>query len=423
MRPLRFFSFSQRVGKDITDLLTGSIIMYSRKENREIFLTCFFKTAAAIFFFFIKLQILLLYANFAAMENNRTTLLNSLHMMTHSAATAALWVLVFTLALLFSSCGGGNEFRINGEIENFGTGNLRLVFYSRDAVRSVTATAVDGKFMAISHSPRPTVVRFYNSPGKLIGSVIIENGQTVEVKFDAADPTAMTVSGNRESERLAQFLKENSQAIKNNDTPAINSAVEEIVEKNPKWMLSGMLMTDYYDSRPDPQKALAMIASMQPEVVRDMQLAPLRQQILPLALSVDSLSIPAITLFTQDDTLRTFSTSDNTNTLLMFTKAEHRESDSINDALTDLTSPESTRTIAIIDISADPDTAAWHKSIGGLSFTSPSLTHTWSLSPATITGIEPIPLSSYPWFILTDSTGTPLYSGPSISAVRNLIDD
>lgn len=359
------------------------------------------------------------------MKNNRTTLLNSLHMMTHSAASATLWVLVFTLGLLLGACGAGSEFRINGEIENFGTGNLRLVFYSRDAVRSVTATAVDGKFMAISYSPKPTVVRIYNSPGKLIGRLIIENGQTVEVKFDAADPTVMTVSGNRESERLARFLNENSKAIKDNDTAALNAAIEEIVEKNPKWMLSGMLITDFYDSRPDPQKALAMMATLQPEVVRDMQLTPLRMQIMPLAVSVDSISIPDITLFTLDDSLQTFSTADNDNTLLMFTKAEQRQSDSITDALTAITSSSSSssRTIAVIDISADPDTAAWHKSVSELSFTSPSLTHAWSLSPATIPGLAPIPLSSYPWFILTDSTGTPLYSGPSISVVRNLLAD
>ncbi len=359
------------------------------------------------------------------MENNRTTLLNSLHMMTHSAASAVLWVLVLTTGLLCTACGGGSEFRITGEIENFGTGNLRLIFYSHDAVRSVTATAVDGKFMAVSTSPKPTVVRIYNSTGKLIGSLIIENGQTVEVKFDTADPTAMTVSGSRESERLAQFLEENSQAILNNDTATLNDAIEKIVEQNPKSMLSGMLMTDFYDPRQDPQKALAMIATLHPEVVRDMQLSPLRQQIMPIAMSIDSISIPHITLFTQDDSLRTFSTADNTNTLMMFTKAEHRATDSISDAITDIisSSSSSNRTIAVIDISADADTTSWHKSVSELNLSNPSVTHAWSLSPATIPELAPIPLSSYPWFILTDSTGKPLYSGPSVSVVRTFFAD
>lgn len=357
------------------------------------------------------------------MNNYRSTLLNSLHMITHSAVSAALWVLVLAASMLLQACGGGTEFRINGEIDNFGTGNLRLIFYSYDAVRSVTATAVDGKFMALSRTQKPTVIRIYTSAGKLVGRLVIDNGQTVDVKFDITDPTVMKVSGNRDSERLADFLKENADAIKNGDTSSLNAAVEKIVEKNPKWMLSGLLMTDFYDTRVDPQKALAIMTAIEPAVVRDMQLTPLRQQLMPLVVPFDSIAIPTLTLFTQADTIRTFSMADNTNTLLMFTTAEQRENDTIVGQLAYITKPSASRTIGVIDISADPDTTVWHLSVDSLSFKSPALTHAWSLSPATIPELSPLTIRTYPWFILTDSTGTPLYSGPSISAIRPLLAD
>ena len=360
------------------------------------------------------------YAIFAEM-NNKQILLNSLHMKTHRVVKAALWVLVFITAILNQACGSDTEFRINGIIDNFGTGNLRLVYYSRDAVQSVTATAIDGKFMALARTGKPTVIRVYTSAGKLLGRIIIDNGQTVDIRLNATDPTDMTAEGNNDSKRLAEFLKNNAVAIKNHDTKTLNLAIGQIVQKNPKWVLSSLLMSDFYQYADNPHEALKLIASLDPDIARNTGVMPVRDMLLPMSHPMDSLHIDTLRIFTSDNKLSTIRTNRYGNTLLMFTDKDIRKSDSIKSALSILYRKNK---LGIVDISADMDTAVWHNSIRELPEKVPeNLTRAWSISPYTLPELTDIPVPSLPWFILTDSTGTLIYRGKSISRVRSILMD
>ncbi len=385
--------------------------MYPGKGGREIFLT---------FLLYRYLPVSADYAIFAEM-NNKQILLNSLHMKTHRVVKAALWVLVFITAILNQACGSDTEFRINGIIDNFGTGNLRLVYYSRDAVQSVTATAIDGKFMALARTGKPTVIRVYTSAGKLLGRIIIDNGQTVDIRLNATDPTDMTAEGNNDSKRLAEFLKNNAVAIKNHDTKTLNLAIGQIVQKNPKWVLSSLLMSDFYQYADNPHEALKLIASLDPDIARNTGVMPVRDMLLPMSHPMDSLHIDTLRIFTSDNKLSTIRTNRYGNTLLMFTDKDIRKSDSIKSALSILYRKNK---LGIVDISADMDTAVWHNSIRELPEKDPeNLTRAWSISPYTLPELTDIPVPSLPWFILTDSTGTLIYRGKSISRVRSILMD
>ena len=352
--------------------------------------------------------------------NDIQTLLNSLHMKTHRVTKAALWVLVFTVAILTQACGGDSEFRINGIIDNFGTGNLKLVYYSKDAVQSVTATAIDGKFMALARTGKPTVIRVYTSAGKLLGRIIIDNGQTLNVGLNATDPTDMTADGNSDSKRLAEFLKNNAAAIKKHDTRALNLAIAEIVRKHPEWTLSALLMNDFYQSADDPHEALKLMASLDPDVARNTGISSLRDMLLPLSHPLDSLKIDSLRIFTSADTLSTIRTTGRRNTLLMFTDSGIRKHDSITSSLSIISRDKN---LGIVDISADKDTAAWHESLRELSENDPAnITRAWAISPYNLPELTDIPVPTLPWFILTDSTGTLVYRGSSISRVRSILD-
>ena len=105
----------------------------------------------------------------------------------------------------------------------------------------------------------------------------------------------------------------------------------------------------------------------------------------------------------------------------MFTDKDIRKSDSIKSALSILYRKNK---LGIVDISADMDTAVWHNSIRELPEKDPeNLTRAWSISPYTLPELTDIPVPSLPWFILTDSTGTLIYRGKSISRVRSMLMD
>lgn len=397
--------------------------MYPGKGGREIFLTFLFNGNLPHDFVIFSASDYC--GNHAIMLNlpvmNRyRTLLNSLHMKTHRAAAAALWVLVLMtaapLAIITASCGTDSEFRINGIIDGFGTGNLRLVYYSRDAVQSVTATAVDGKFMALARTDRPALVRVYNSAGKLLGRLIVKGGETIDVTFNATDPAAMKVSGNTESERLADFLKTNADAIRKNDTEAVNAAVETVVQKNPKWILSGLLMTDFYNPRGNEREALRLMALLDPSVARAVEMSTVRDMLLPLSVPVDSIALDPVRLFGTADSLETISFTGSKGKILMFTDDRSRHADSVTAALSIMLAADS---MEIIDISADADTAAWHRSLRSLAEKdSPEVKRYWTPSPYTVEGLEELPVAEIPWFVLADSTGKVLYRGPAVSQLR-----
>ena len=192
------------------------------------------------------------------------------------------------------------------------------------------------------------------------------------------------------------------------------------MQKHPDWVLSALLMSDFYDAAGDPHEALRLIASLEPDMTRNTGVTSLRDMLIPLSHPLDSLSVETITVFTSNDTLSTIHTGSFRNTLLMFTDENIRKSDSIDAALSILFKNSS---LGIVDISADPDTTTWHSSIDGKKDTDPAgMIRAWAVSPYNMPELQDIPVASLPWFILTDSTGTLIYRGPSISRVRSLLE-
>lgn len=82
----------------------------------------------------------------------------------------------------------------------------------------------------------------------------------------------------------------------------------------------------------------------------------------------------------------------------------------------------------IADISCDPDTASWHKSIKE-KIPADSLKQDvgkhigryWVPAPFNIKGLEKLPIAAVPWFIAADSSSRVLYCGPSVTTARNAV--
>ena len=377
--------------------------MYAGKGGREIFLIFFYTHTHSLPF-----ELSSFCAKFVAMNQ---------YLLKFIAAA---------ILTLLTACSGSEQFRINGVIDGFGTGNLRVVYQSAGAIRSVTATAVDGKFMVLANIANPAIVRVYTGQGNLLGRLIIEPGQTVDLRLNAADPADITAQGNKDTERLAAFLKENAPAFRTHDTAAINKAVEQCVRKNPNWLLSGLLISEYYDPRGNENLALELLASLDPEVIRYFELSSLRELLAPLSHPVDSLEIPVeFPLFSQSDTLHNVSLRSSATNLIMVTTAQQRKADSISAALSVLTPQRSRAQLAIIDISADRDTASWHTSLRNLpdADNNTIISRYWSPAPYNMPALKDVAPATTPWFIVADSTGAVLYRGASLTAARNAIPD
>lgn len=340
----------------------------------------------------------------------------------------ALWGAMLPLMLLLlTACGNDGTFRINGQIENFGTGNLRVVYYADGAVQSVNAPAVDGKFAMTGRIDKPVLARIYTGNGVIAGRLIARPGETIEATFNISDPSAMSVSGDDDSERLAKFLKENSDAFKSNDADAINRAIDKYVRDNRSRLASGVLMADFYRFNGYERQANELIGLLDDKVTAVATLNGTVQMLQPLIVPADSLRLESMRLYCRGDSLQLIDPRKSARTLVMITDASSRRSDSVKAALSVLARDARSGRLLIADISCDPDTASWLASLKSASASakdSTDLNHRqfprlWSPAPFNILSGEAIPAGRQPWFVVADSTGTVHYCGPSVSAARD----
>lgn len=340
-----------------------------------------------------------------------------------AASRAALWILALVAGMAVASCGNDGTFRLNGKINNFGTGNLRVVYYADGAVQSVVAPAIDGKFSMSGRLQRPVMARIYTGNGVIVGRFAARPGETVNAEFDAADPTVMKFDGNDDSRRLAEFIGANAASVRDGNTAALNSAIADYVANNSKRLVSGILLADYFDLRGHEAQAHELIESLSDEVAAAASLHGLSDLTRTLAIPADSLLLEPFTLFTDKGSRTEINPQSRPLTMLMFTDNASRPADSIETLTGELSAMEKNRLLQMVDISCDPDTAAWLESVRNLhSGDSAKVTRGWTPAPFNIMGLEDIAVATVPWFVVADSTRRIIYKGPSAAAARRSVE-
>lgn len=328
----------------------------------------------------------------------------------------AVWALV-----VLAACGADKEFRIDGRVDGFGTGNLRIVYYNGEGVQSIAATAVDGRFMVTGKLSRPAMMRVYTNNGAVVGRLIIEPGETVGAVFNLTDPMNIKLDGNDDSRRYAKFITGNADLIRSGNRSAINAAVDKYVSANPQRAVSGLLIADYYDSNGYEERAMELINMLGREARNTAALDGLRDMLQVLSYPMDSLALSPMRLFGEGDSLSPIDPARAALTVISLTTADNRSADSIDAALSLIRNGKYKRKVQFADISCDLDTAAWKQSLRQLSDsgrTAEDIQRFWTPSAYNIAAFEKMPVRRVPWFIVADSTGRVLYRGSSVAAAR-----
>ena len=326
-------------------------------------------------------------------------------------------------AVAMAGCGGDKEFRINGRIDGMGTSNLRLVYCSANAVQSANANAIDGKFLMTGRTDHPTLVRVYANNGALLGRLAVEPGETVEVTFNLKEPWTMEADGNDDSEYLARFLKDNADLIRNSDSKGLNAAIDTYVRKYPKRGVSGILMTDYFTMSGNEAQGAELLALLQKGPRLMASTAGIEMMTRELAVPTDSIAIGPVSLYCEADSMLTVNpASGGKTTVIMITDDASRNADSIRSAtaewIKNYGGTDGSK-VRVLDIGVDRDTATWHRSLReirsgtGAEVKEPS--RYWALSPRHVIGLEEVAIGQVPWFIIADSTGRVIRTGPALS--------
>lgn len=331
-----------------------------------------------------------------------------------------LIALITLLATVISGCSGPDSFEVKGHVKGDATINLRALYYVDGALQSSIFPADRGSFSFKGRAPEGDVVEILDNDYRLLGRFYAENGDEIDVTIDPKSPAAMKVEkGNEAAIRWAQWLNANAKILDGRNSKAINALVAKYVKAHPQDIVSTLIVTTVYDASADPEGASRLLSSIAPEA-RPTTLTEALATLLTYAdTSVGKRRVSPLTLMARNDTVTTFSPRKHRLSLLVFSDENSGRADSIVPALRRLRKAHTDKALGIIDISLDTDTLAWQSSTRNDTATWDAAWGTGGIASA---ALRPLAIPRLPYFIVTDSVGSQIYRGASISQALKKID-
>lgn len=331
-----------------------------------------------------------------------------------------LIALITLLATVISGCSGPDSFEVKGHVKGDATINLRALYYVDGALQSSIFPADRGSFAFKGRAPEGAVVEILDNDYRLLGRFYAENGDEIDVTIDPKSPAAMKVEkGNEAAIRWAQWLNANAKILDGRNSKAINALVAKYVKAHPQDIVSTLIVTTVYDASADPEGASKLLSSIAPEA-RPTALTDAFATLLTYAdTSAGKRRVSPLTLMAQGDTVTTFSPRKHRLSLLVFSDENSGRADSIVPALRRLRKAHTDKALGIIDISLDTDTLAWQSSTRNDTATWDAAWGTGGIASA---ALRPLAIPRLPYFIVTDSVGSQIYRGASISQALKKID-
>lgn len=332
---------------------------------------------------------------------------------TIAAVLAVAMQLVAALVGL-ASCGSEPEFRVRGEVDGLGTQNLRVTLYRGEAVQQQSAQAIDGKFSFEAKAEEPVAGEIYTNAGVLMARFIADRGDNLNLKFSATDPTLFEAEGNGATEELAEFIADNSEAIASNDTKARNAAVEKFVGKHAKSLASTLIISVYYTPEGNEKRLGEMLDRLDKRAKPMWLVEPLLQPLMEGA-AADTAVVEPTRLLGAAGKVATLNPAGAKMTLIAFTDAASRGTDSVAALLEKLSAERVDATLRLAEVSFDPDTATWQRSLRDKPAPG-RVKNYWAIGGAATPGIERLAVGRVPYFVLVDSAGSVMLRTPSATA-------
>jgi len=329
-------------------------------------------------------------------------------------------LIIQILALIvLTACDSETAFTVSGSIDGIGAQMLSLTYFADGTLRRVSSPASNGQFSIKASAKEPSLATLTLSDGTPIATLVVENGVKIKVTADLADPTGITVEGNDPSEKIAAWIKDNAQVIKQSDAAAINASIAEFIAENSGDISATALLVTHFRTEGYEHMADSLFTSISTDA-RPAALVQNFNAVLASKLSATTTSdIEALTLYEYGDSLVSYNPRAYQTSLLCFLSADRRLRDSVIPELKNMAEQFNDKQFRIIEISTTPDSATWKSSVKNDSAT---WNRIWAPGSVSAPGIRKLGIERVPYFIVASSDGAQIYRGISISAARQIID-
>ncbi len=324
--------------------------------------------------------------------------------------------LLFLTAILLSSCGDEERFRITGTIDGNPTMNLKAGYYADDAYNSLITAARDGQFEFYGSSPSGTVIEIFDYDNRLLGRTYAHNGQSVNLRLDRNNPNRIEASGNETAAAWASFLRDNADSLAAGSRSA-NAAIARYIGTHTDKIESTLILVGNFDAWADPAGADSLMQMIEPSARPAALTDGFNYLLQRLVLASASGEVLPFHYLDRKDSLRTFSPSRRPLSLIAIDNNRSSRADSIVPVLKRL-SRSSGRRLTIIEMSVDADTMEWKRSTRRDTATWPQ---GWGAGGIAARGIDRLGIPAVPYFIVCDSTGRQLHRGRSAARAEAYI--
>ena len=320
-------------------------------------------------------------------------------------------LLISALTLCLTACGSDDSFTVLATVDGLGTQNVRAVYRSAGRVNVLPSMALDGKFQFSGNAPQPALIELYT------GSLVVRNGETVEVTYKLNEPGTMSAKGSKISEQIARFRTANAEALNSGNIEAVNKAVEQYVSGNRDNAAAPYIVLTMYDQALDPVMADSLLSMIDPKVRPAGDLVSSYRE--SLALGLDTLSVfSPLELYTTGDSVTTVAPRGARGVLLAFSALNAdephdslvRRLNAVHDSLK--------KRVRVVELSIVGDTGVWNAQIDSIK---PRYTRCWEPGGISSPALGRIAVRRLPWYVAADSTGAIVYAGDELAgAVEKL---
>ncbi len=319
------------------------------------------------------------------------------------------------LSLITVACGHPDTYRVEGEIAEKPTMNLRVVSYGDEGTTQAVTAAREGKFGFESKAADARMVEIYDNDYRLLARFMATNGDDISLEVPRSNPYQVRAKGNELSARWSKFLNDNEAALTEN----ANKVVAAYVGEHREDALSTLLLLTEYDASGEAGSAAAdsLAALIAPEARLGSISAGLMAQLEHLNSAASREPVKAIPYFTTDRKTATLRPGGAKLNLLAITAdgTGHKE---VADELRKIARHTAPGKLKLYDLSTAQDTLVWRRSIRPDSAT---WTQGWVGGGISSSALGRLAVPEVPYFIVTDSAGRQIWRGASAEEARSFI--
>lgn len=326
-------------------------------------------------------------------------------------------VIISIAALFLVSCGKKDHFTVQGRIDGLGTATVSLTYFADGGLKRITAVSENDKFGLRGEASAPALA-ILDAGGSRLATIVVRNGDKIKITGPADGSDRLKISGSSSSDKIARWVFDNREALASGDTRGINESIARFIGENKSNMASTALLSTYFNPRGYERTADSLFSLLSPEV-RTPALTHNFNSVLASQLAASAgKELSSLTLYDRSDSVVTFSTRRKSYSLIAIVGTDRAQRDSVIPAMKSLSTGSISPRVAILEISTAPDSAAWKTSVAPDTV---SWRQTWEPVALTSHALSRLAIPSVPFFIVTDSTGTQLFRGQSVTEATSAI--